>query len=124
MNYTSDELIYAVEKLLPYLSSKLQANLALLLDRASAGQQVDNLIVDLLSRDDIARRWMGQALLLSPLEITKSLEPLPGLPSSIQASSRWVCRQCGFEWVVLRAGRPVPPCPKDYSVLVQSQQQG
>lgn len=118
MTYTSDELVYAAEKLLACLPPVFQTSLSALLTRARNGEAVDNQIIDLLIQDQAARRWMKLALVDLSNDVVRGYEPLAGSPASIQASSKWKCQECGFEWVVLRAGRPVPPCPHDGSVLI------
>ena len=116
---TPEEIYYAAEKYLPNLTRELQAKLTPLLERALLGEKVDNTIIDLLSKDAAARYWMKLALFGEVDGVQyRGYEPLAGKPTSIMASSRWVCPQGNFEWVVLRAGRPVPPCPKDNSVLI------
>ena len=126
MTYTTEELIYAAEKLQPALSPALQESLAPLLARARKGERVDIMIVDLLSEDETASRWMRLALFSGQEEMLyRGLEDKPaGDISSIQASSIWVCPQkdCKFEWRVLRKGRPVPPCPHHNIQLVPAKQ--
>ena len=121
MSYTSEELIYAAEKLLPALSSALQESLAPLLARARKGERVDIMIVDLLSDDEAASRWMRLALFGGQDEtLYRGLEPLAGDLGAVQASSVWVCPkpECDFDWRVTRKGRPVPPCPHHNLQLV------
>jgi hypothetical protein len=115
-----EEIYYAAEQYLPRLPDELQAQILALLARAHSGQKCDNAILSLMSDDQDARRWMRQALFGDQFGTLKGgYDPLAGTPTSIPSNSRWDCPQCGFEWRVLRAGRPVPPCPNDYSVLVR-----
>ena len=114
-----EEIYFAAEQYLPHLPEELREQIRLLLERARSGQKCDNAILSLISEDEGARRWMRQALFGAQLDTLRgSFEPMAGVPTSIPANSRWVCPECGFEWRVLRAGRPVPTCPKDDSVLV------
>lgn len=115
-----EEIYYAAEQYLPHLPEEIQPQILALIERARSGQKCDNAILFLISDDKEAREWMRKALFGAQLGTLKGVyEPLAGTPTSIPANSRWVCPKCGCEWRVLRAGRPVPPCPKDYSVLVQ-----
>jgi hypothetical protein len=114
MSYTSEELIYAAEMLLPALSPAMQESLSPLLARARKHERVDILIVDLLSDDEAASRWMRLALFSGQDELLyKGFERSAGNLGPIPANSIWVCPEsdCDFRWRVLRAGRPVPPCP-------------
>jgi len=117
---TPEEVYYAAEKYLACLPEEIRAQLSQLLKDARSGQKRDNAILALLAEDETARRWMRAALFGEEDGILKGgYEPLPGAPASIPANSRWVCPECGFEWLVLHAGRPVPHCPHDYSILIQ-----
>lgn len=116
----AEEVYYAAEQYMQNLSESLQEQIQILLEQAHTGKKVDNAILSLISDDNSARIWMRAALFgEDAAKIMRSYEPLSGSTVSVPANSVWVCPQCGFEWHVLRAGRPVPPCPKDYSVLTQ-----
>lgn len=115
---TPEEVYYAAEQYLPHLQEDLQRQVRTLLERARSGQKVDNAIISIISEDKSARKWMRQVLFTGDIaKLMRNYEPLAGNIVSVPANSVWICPKCGFEWRVLRAGRPVPPCPKDYSVL-------
>ena|SRR5205085_1061108 len=119
-NPTPEEVYYATEQYLPILPQEVQSQVDILLEQARSGKKVDNAILSLISDDEYARKWMRKALFGEDIaRVMGSYDPLPGGPVSVPANSVWECRQCDFEWRVLRAGRPVPPCPRDYSVLVR-----
>lgn len=109
---TPREVYYAARRYLPYLPQELQQAMRDLLRRAQAGEKVDNAILETVSRDSKARKWLSVALLTDEAA-RMGYELLPGPPGPIPARSLWVCPQCGFEWRVFRRGSPVPPCPKD-----------
>jgi len=117
---TPQEIYYAAEQYLPYLSETLRAQIKTLLSEVQAGKKRDNAILSLISDDKAARQWMRQALFGEQFETMKSgYKPLARGGPVVQANSQWECPQCGFLWRVQHKGRPVPPCPKDYSVLVR-----
>lgn len=117
---TPEEIYYAAEKYLPYLADELREPIAALLAEARAGHKRDTAILSLISEDAAARKWMRAALFGEQLTLRGGYQPLAGSgPTSVPASSLWVCSKCGYPWRVQRKGRPVPPCPKDGSVLVQ-----
>jgi len=117
---TPQEIYSAAEACLPHLRPDLQERLAALLAEARAGQRRANRILDLTSQDPRASAWMQTALFGESADTLRGYEPLAGGgPAHVPANSRWVCPQCGFEWRVLRAGRPLPPCPRDGSALVR-----
>ncbi len=118
---TPEEIYYAAEQYLPLLSDELQTQSHALLEQARSGKKVDNAIVSLISDDEGARKWMRKALFGGNVaEVMGSYDPMIGNAISVPANSMWVCSnlECsGFEWRVIRNGRPVPPCPKCFSVL-------
>jgi len=117
---TPEEIYYAAEQYLVVLSNDLQIQLRELLEQSRSGKKVDNAILLLISDDTDARKWMREALFGDDItNVNRVYEPMLGNSISISSKSVWVCPQCGFEWHVIRAGRPVPYCPKDYSVLVR-----
>jgi len=119
---TPQEIYYAAELYLPYLSETLQAQINTLLSEVQAGKKRDNAILSLISDDKAARQWMRQALFGEQFETMKSgFDPLASGGPVVPANSQWKCPECGFVWRVQRKGRPVPPCPKDYSVLVRAE---
>lgn len=118
---TAQEIYYAAEKCLPRLPEELQAQIDVLLVEARAGRKRDNAIIALISDDRDARQWMRQALFGDQFETLRGYQPLAGGGPVVPANSLWRCPQCDFEWRVLQAGRPVPHCPDDGSVLVQVQ---
>ena len=123
-NPTPEEIYYAAEKYLSLLSEPLASQIkALILDQSQTGQKVDNDILTLISEDENARKWMREALFggESGQIIRADYSPLPGGLLSVSANSIWICPKigCGFEWRVIRTGRPVPTCPRHFSVLVK-----
>ena len=117
---TPQEIYYAAEQYLPYLSELLQSQIKALIKEAQAGEKRDNAILSLISDDKAARQWMRTALFGEEMETLKGgYDPLAGSGPVVQANSLWKCPKCGFTWRVQRKGRPVPHCPKDYSILVQ-----
>lgn len=121
---TAEEIYYAVEQYLPNLPEALQAPARSLLARASAGEKMDNALLALISEDAQARTWLRQALFGGETaRLMGDYAPLPGSPLSVPANSLWICPQCGFEWRVVRAGRPLPSCPRDGSALTRVEKQ-
>jgi len=113
---TEREVYYAARRARDLLPPGEQTRLDALLRRASRGEKVDNAILKLLRPYDQARDWMVNALYLGGE--TRQYATLPGEVGPIPARSLWVCPKCGFQWRVLRKGRPVPPCPYDGTPLV------
>lgn len=116
---THEEVYYAAETYLPYLPDALKKRVKILLQKAKHEASVVDEIISLFSEDKRSRIWMRQALFLTGREVIKGgYEKIAGNPTSVSASQVWVCPKCNFQWHVSRAGRPIPSCPKDYSVLV------
>ena len=115
-----EEIYYAAEQYLPLLSEPLQSQIRALLAEARAGEKRDNAILLQISEDRAAHQWLRSALLGEPVSgetVMRGYEPLPGGGPAVPANSLWRCPRCGFEWRVLHAGRPVPPCPRDGTAL-------
>jgi hypothetical protein len=117
---TPEEVFYAAEVYLPYLPSESQDSIKNLLRKAKGDEtSIANEIISAFSEDERARLWMREALFYSGYEVTKGgFEKVAGDPSSVSASKVWICPKCNFKWHVFRIGRPVPNCPKDFSILV------
>ncbi len=121
---TAKEIYYAIEQYFPSLPEALQAPVQTMLARARAGEKMDNALIALIAEDAKARTWLRQALFGGETaRLMGEYAPLSGLPVSVPANSLWICPQCGFEWRVSRAGRPVPPCPRDGSALTPAEKQ-
>ncbi|PWH18341.1 MAG: hypothetical protein DDG60_00685 [Anaerolineae bacterium] len=110
------EILYAARRAASLLPEKEQETLKTLLLRARRGDKVTVHILNVLSKSPSAQGWLQHALYAPPLN-TRGYEGLPGDPVEIPARSLWRCPKCGFTWRVLRKGRPVPPCPRDGSML-------
>lgn len=116
---TPEEIYYAAEKYLPYLPSALQERVKTLLQNTKNRVFVGNEIISTFSEDERSRLWMHQALFSSGYDIKKdNFEKLAGNPTTVSASKIWICPKCNFKWHLFRVGRPIPNCPKDFSVLV------
>ena len=121
--FDAEDVYLATKALRPHLdrmlgeqrASPLIKEIDELLQFADHGQEVDNLILDLLTQDPDIRSWLKTALLD---ETTRGLtrdsgyESLPGNPGKVR-SLRFICplEDGHFEWCLRRVGRPVPVCP-------------
>lgn len=116
---TDEEVYYAAEKYLPYLPYISQDRIKTLLQKARNGTTTVNEIISIFSEDEQSRLWMRQVLFFKGYEVTKGgFEKVAGNPTSVSVSKTWICLKCNFKWHVFRVGRPVPNCPKDFSMLV------
>jgi hypothetical protein len=112
-----DDVYLAANAYLPYLPEEMQESLLSLLADAKIGKKTDDQVLELLAQNDQAREWIRAALFIDA-DRTLSPEYTP-LGGSVQAISarKWKCTKCDFVWFIYRSGQPVPPCPKDWSIL-------
>ena len=113
---TPREIYYAARQAAAALPPEEREQVLELIRRGNKGAPVHHEVLEYFQKYPRLRDWLKQALFLSGT--LRGYAPLPGQPGPIPARSLWVCPQCGFQWRVLRKGRPVPPCPYDGSPLV------
>ncbi len=113
---TPREIYYAARRVAHLLPEDEREELMALLKRGYKGENVHHTALRILSRSPQAREWLNAAL-YGPVPGMRGFAHLPGHPGPIAARSLWRCPQCGFQWRVLRKGRPVPPCPHDGAAL-------
>jgi hypothetical protein len=94
-----------------YLKKEIDEQLEL----AEQGEEVDEQILELLTREPEVRAWLRTALLdesTRGLTRDSGYESLPGNPGKVRAM-HFVCPKdgCDFDWCLRRVGRPVPACP-------------
>ena len=99
---------------------KLEADLDILLDRYRSEASIEDLIFARLMEQDNVRKWLESAFQLDAdsgalskgLDSVIGYDSLIGDPRPVNAL-RYMCPmvECGFDYYVNRAGRPIPPCP-------------
>jgi hypothetical protein len=121
--FDSQDVYDAARALRPQLDKMLGEERASPLKRAidehlrlaEEGEEVDERILEFLTRDPAVRSWLRTALLD---ESTRGLtrdsgsQSPPGDPGHVRAT-HFVCPKddCNFDWCLRRIGRPVPACP-------------
>ena len=117
--YETADILDAACSIRPYLSELLTATQAEALDQqiadllaqANTGQQVDNLILELLANQDATREWLSKFLQdKQQPEHLRSWSPLPGQRSMVNAA-KFVCPQGDYTWYRPRVGIEPPLCP-------------
>lgn len=118
--YQTEDILEGARSIRPYLSELLGENaevtdrkLAELLSLTQKGENVDSVILELLSRHETTRVWMAKFLQLKrPPEpqVEKSYNPLPGTPSPVSAR-KFFCPRGDYVWYRRAAGASVPECP-------------
>lgn len=130
--YTAEDILEAARVIQPYLPDLLGAEaatvdqaLATLLDKAAAGESVENPILELLAKRDATRQWAQQFLRdKTPPPVMRSYDPLAGSQSVINANT-FVCEvpDCPRIWHRPKFGMAPPPCPEHAIPLVPAQSQ-
>jgi hypothetical protein len=115
-----EDILYAAEKLMPYMEHKAREHIEWLIRSIAKGETRPIELLDAVAAiGPYERAWMRAALLGETDERLLGFESvLPGNPNSIPAGTRWFCPICDFEWLVRKIGQPVPPCPKHKVALV------
>jgi hypothetical protein len=126
--YKTDDILEAACTIRFYLCDLLGAEsieaidqkLADLLSQANSGQPVDNLILELLAKQDTTREWMRTFLQdrLQPEDL-RTFSPLPGTESMVNAP-KFVCSQGDYIWYRPRVGIEPPLCPTHNLPLEQA----
>jgi hypothetical protein len=116
----TEDILYAAGKLAPFLDAPFPEQIEAMIVRVGNGEARTNQLLDLIvSAGQYQRAWMRAALLGEVDERLLGESSLPGNPNSIPANSVWLCKHGDFEWVVRRAGQPVPPCPHHKIALLR-----
>lgn len=129
-----DGLLEVARTIRPYLTTlvgdeapEYDREIVTLLSEAASGAEVDDRIVNLLSRSSVTRNWAAQVLedeLHRPPELQpvreRAFEPLPGRGEPVGAQ-KYVCPEDGnFVWWRRSVGIPVRKCPDHHVLLVQA----
>ncbi len=120
-NPTPAEVYYAARRAAEQLPATEREELLGLIRRTHKDRKAHHQVLKRFQNYPGLRSWLDKALFLS--DRTKGFAQLSGDLTPIPARSLWVCPQCGFQWRVLRKGRPVPPCPRDGSELVMAEKE-
>lgn len=101
---------------LPFLAPMVEPELRSLLKRASAGEDVEVAILDLLNEHESTRNWLQDKL--SGQDVSRTERGFSSLPgdstTSILGITQYRCpvKGCPQKWFMYRAGQKVPQCPK------------
>ncbi|HEY9659603.1 MAG TPA: hypothetical protein V6C65_14180 [Allocoleopsis sp.] len=113
--FDPEEILECARAIRPFLPELLGAEaeqvdrqLAELLAQAKVGQQVDAQILELLKSHSKTRQWAAE--FLSPKEVPKGFDRLPGNMDSVSAQ-KYVCPQGDYIWYRRSVGVPIPICP-------------
>ena len=121
----AQDVIYAAQKIMPYLDEPQRQAVQSLLARAERGEKVDNFLIDELRKNPDIRRWLANVLGVEERgeETMMAVDPPPGDVGTISAPL-YVCPHGDFEWEVRRAGQPIPLCPVHKVPLVPAEDTG
>ena len=113
--FDPEEVLECARSIRPFLPELLgteaepfDRQLAELLAQANPGQQVDDQILELLKSHAKTRQWAAE--FLSPKEVTRGFDRLPGNMGSVSAQ-KYVCPQGDYVWYRRSVGIPIPICP-------------
>jgi hypothetical protein len=90
------------------LAQTIDDKLAELLEQAQTEQQVHEQILELLKRHPATRHWIAE--FLSPKQVSKGYEPLPGSGGAI-AAQKFICPKGDYVWYQRAVGASTPTCP-------------
>lgn len=117
------EAARTIRPLLPELlgpdAAVWDAELAGFLSRATSGEKVDNLILDLLRKDERTRNWTREFLKPNSGQDLRVYAPWPGSSNPIKPL-QYRCPENDFVWYRRDAGSEIPSCPTHGLALVQS----
>ena len=91
-------------------SGALDGKLGALIERGTAGERVDNEIIDLLREDERTRTWLQEYLGDESLLATRSYSPTPGKGEPVK-TQRFRCPEGDYEWRRRSIGQAIPNCP-------------
>lgn len=127
--YESEDIVYTARVVRPYLDDLLEGGaegtkleVDRLLERAAAGEDVDNLLLEALRRQPETRQWAQEALKPAG-NIIRKYTPPPGKPHPVPATKQYTCpvAGCSFVWVRRHVGLGIPPCPRHRRELVPAE---
>lgn len=111
--YQAAEEILSV---ITFIAPAVEPELEFLLKKASAGEDVEIAILDLLNENESTRGWLQDRLSgQNPSRTERGFSSLPGdSTTSIQGIKLYRCPAdgCTEKWFMYRAGQEVPRCPK------------
>ena len=131
--FDSQDILYAAQVIRPHLARLTEEQIAQqvisqldnLLERAETGENVENLILELLGQHDSTRRWLKTALVGEEAdELKKSFyQPAPGNIGPVSSGILYTCPipDCDFAWSPRRAGQPIPSCPYHATKLTRQE---
>jgi hypothetical protein len=95
----------------------LDAQLAQHLADSHSGKKTDNLILDLLTRDERTLAWTKEFLRVGhAADFRRAYDPLPGVGRPLRAM-KYQCPQNDYVWYTRSAASPVPECPTHHVAL-------
>lgn len=118
-NPTPFEVYYAARRAAQKLPPAQQAEVVELIRKTRSRKKTHQVLAHFQDRPDL-RAWLESALYLG--DGARGFAQIGGDLTPIPARSLWVCPECGFQWRVLRKGRPVPPCLFDGTPLVPAEE--
>lgn len=116
--FKTEDVLEAARTIRPFLSellgedaTRVDEELARLLESGQRGEKVDNFILNLLAQNDATREWMNKFLgLRQPQDTTRGFRPVPGyLPPP--ALEKYVCPENDYVWFRHSVSVKIPSCP-------------
>lgn len=104
----------AICDVLPFLAPALAPELKSLLKRATAGEDVEVAILDLLNEHENTREWLQDKLAERTSCSERGFSSLPGdSTSNIIGIKQYCCPRAGCrrKWFMHRIGQKIPQCP-------------
>lgn len=113
--FTTEDVLEGARSIRPFLpelvgaeSEQVDQQLAGLLDKAKAGQQVDQQILEILKSRPKTKSWMAE--FLASEQVSKGYQGPPGKSGAV-SMPRYACPERDYIWYQRIAGTPVPSCP-------------
>jgi len=124
--WSREEMLAAARAIRPYLEALSEdhqardAELAAILQEASAGSDVDLQLVDALTATAALRRWTEEFVRAQrPPQVTRTRAGIELTMSGPVDFERWVCPHGDFDWFRFAPDERVRPCPTHRVALVR-----
>ncbi|MCC5612578.1 hypothetical protein LC612_39265 [Nostoc sp. CHAB 5834] len=124
--FRPEDVLEGARSIRPYLpellgqqdAEKVDKELSNLLAQASAGEKVDDQVLELLKIYKATRDWLAE--FLSKKQVSKGFQPLPGSGDAISAS-KYVCPEGDFVWYRRSIGVSIPICPTHGALILSEE---
>jgi hypothetical protein len=113
--FTPEDVLEGARAIRPFLpeligaeTEQIDQQLADLLGKAKAGEQVDQQILEILKSRPKTKSWMAE--FLASEQVSKGYQPPPGKSNAV-SMPRYACPEGDYVWYQRIAGTLVPSCP-------------